>query len=364
MLKTFAKGQWEATGKRTRVVSGEKQQSEGVLREGIEAGWILPWWINDRRDSAGNIETPFERLTDAMLGHWPEDTANPFSKLVPAFGVEYRAMCRANQKHPEDVQVYRDTKAPTTTTALKCPKCQSPVIVDVVRVVTDTRLSEIGAYFMEGASEFGDIMMSNMAVRTATLQASGQNMSGAGVGGNVAIAFKDGDYVLGGNTQGHYGIAQNQLKNKIGESAHLPVEYVWWTAVIEDGKDQDRGGIMVFGPKIPGNAKTADVPRWMGTTLSTCTVPVQNGQVQQSEYRLYLREYYQDWIPMIAKQRCIVNNRIPPENLKGIPQFVKVDFDLDTLEIAGRKCKPKTLLWDITKIIEERQAPVAQVKAR
>ena len=122
--------------------------------------------------------------------------------------------------------------------------------------------------------------------------------------------------------------------------------------------------MLVFGPKLPGHAATADVPRWFGTTLSTCAVPVQANGTQATEYRLYLQKYYQDWIQIISKQENVVNNRIPPERLKGIPQFVKVDHEKDVLEVAGVKMKPSRLLWEVTKLIELRQSPISeQIKA-
>jgi hypothetical protein len=350
LLGTFAKGLFEGEGKKTRLVSAEKAQSEGILREGIEAGYILPWWLNDRMDATGNVETPFERLTDAMLGKWPADTNNPYSSLISAFSIQYKATCREAAKHPQKDEklIYQGEKPPTSASQLQCPMCKTAVILETVRVVTDERLKEVGAYFCEGATEYGDMMMQNLQRRAAL---------GESTGGNVATRFQDGQMWVGSNTQGHYGTAQNQIKNKVGESVHLPVDYVWWTAVMEDGKDEDRGGVLVFGPKIPGVKKTADVPRWFGSTLSTCTVPVMKNGAQEAEYRLYLKEYFQDWIPLIAKQRCIVDNRIPAGRLKDIPQFIAVDHTKAEVEVAGTKLKLSTLLYDVTKLIESRQNP-------
>lgn len=359
LLNTFARGLHESTGKKTRVVSAEKAQSEGIFREGIEAGWILPWWIDDNRDVTGSVITPFERMTDAMLGKWPLDAANPLSPLVPAFSTQYRAVCREKDKaghEGKDVIVYQSEKAPQNTTSLRCPKCSQAVIVETVRQITDKRLEEVGAYFIEGLTEMGAMMMQNMAQRAAR---------GESTGGDIPVRFQDGQMWVGSPTRGHYGTAQNQLKNRVGESKHLPVDYVWWTAGREDGKDSDRN-ITVFGPKLPGSAATADVPRWFGTTLSSCAVPVAGANGTQAiEYRLYLQKYFCTWIDAIKQMENLVNNRIPPERLRGIPSYVVIDQSKDHVEdIGGMKIRfgeRSTVLWDICRLIEERQAPLKVV---
>lgn len=352
----FAKGMFEETGKRTRLVSAEKSQSEGIFREGIEAGYITPWWIDSKMGADGQMETPFERLVEAMLGDWPLDPANPYSTLVKAFAIQYKAVCKNAEKHETkaDVLVYQSDKLTAQAMQLICPKCKTAAVQETIRVVADRRLDEVGCYIYEGMTEFSELLMQNLQKRAAL---------GENTGGNIATRFQDGQMMIGSNTQGHYGTAQNQMRNHIRESRHLPVDYVWWSARMEDGKDDDRGGTVVFGPKISGTKKTPEIPAWFGTTLSACSVPVTTNNKTESEYRLYLREYYMDWIQIVAKVKCIVDNRIPPANLKGIPQFVKVDHELKELDVAGVKMPTETLLWHVTKLIEARQAPKkAEVK--
>lgn len=345
----FAKGLWEAEQKKTRLVSAEKSQSEGIFREGIEAGYIIPWWIDAKMGADGQMETPFERLVEAMLGDWPLDVANPYSALVKAFAIQYRAVCKQVEKHEGKEQlVYQSDKPAANATLLLCPKCKASTILETARIVADKRLEEVGCYVFEGMTEFSELLMQNLQKRAAL---------GENTGGNIATRFQDGQMMIGSNTQGHYGTAQNQMRNHIRESRHLPVDYVWWSARMEDGKDDDRGGTTVFGPKISGTKKTPEIPAWFGTTLSACSVPVTVNNKTESEYRLYLREYYMDWLAIVAKVKCIVDNRIPPANLKGIPQYVKVDHEQGQTEVAGQKMPTETLLWHVTKLIEQRQAP-------
>lgn len=346
----FAKGMFETTGQKTRLVSGEKSQSEGIFREGIEAGYVIPWWIDAKMGADGLMETPFERLVEAMLGDWPADHLNPYSPLVKAFSIQYRATCHNIDKHPEKQPklVYQSDKPAAQASLLLCPLCRQATIQETARVVADKRLEEVGCYMFEGMTEFSELLMQNLQKRAAL---------GENTGGNIATRFQDGQMMIGSNTQGHYGTAQTQMRNHVRESRHLPVDYVWWSARMEDGKDDDRGGVVVFGPKIAGTKKTPEIPSWFGTTLSACSVPVIRNNTLQSEYRLYLREFYMEWIPAVAKTRCIVDNRIPPANLKGVPQYVLVDHEQKELEVAGQKMRPEVLLWQITKMIEARQNP-------
>lgn len=350
LLAGFAKGMFEETGKRTRLVSAEKSQSEGIFREGIEAGYVIPWWIAAKMGADGHMETPFERMIEAMLGDWPVDHENPFSPLTRAYAIQYRATCPNADKHKEKQPklVYQSDKAATQAVLLVCPECKAATIQETARVISDKRLADVGGYTFEGLTEFSELLMQNLSKRAAL---------GENTGGNIATRFQDGNTMIGSNTQGHYGTAQTQARNHVRESGFLPVDYVWWSARMEDGKDDERGGVLVYGPKIAGTKKTPEIPAWFGTTLSACEVPIVNGNTTVSEYRLYLRSYYQDWIPLVSKTRCIVDNRIPPANLKGIPQYVKVDHEQKEVEVAGVKMRVETLLWGITRLIESRQNP-------
>jgi hypothetical protein len=354
LFQTFARGLWEEKKLKTRLVGFEKAQTEPLVREGINAGYIIPWWMTDKMDAQGNPETPFERFTDAVLGKWPADPTNPYSNLVPAFSIQYKAVCANIEKHvdKQPVLVYQGANPATNASTLKCPKCSQAVMQETIRVISDERLKEVGAYFLDGLTEGGDVLMNNMSQRAA----KGEQLGG-GERGGVSVRFQDGALWIASSTQASYGIAQRQCKNKVDESKHLPVDYVLWSAGFEEGKDYDRGGVMVFGPKIPGTAATADVPRWFGPTLATMAVPVGLDGAQKTEYRIYLKEFYQTWVPLIAKQKCMVNNRIPPGNLKGIPDFVNVNYEQAAIDVAGLKMNPRTLLWEITKLIEQRQNP-------
>lgn len=331
LLSTFARGQWKATGKKTRLVSAESAQGQGLFAEGIAEGYILPWWLDARTDQ------PFARMIDAVLGYWPEDPEEPFSRRIPAFTIKYVANCPKEGCPQGQTPVYQSDKAPQAASSLVCPKCKTPAIVRTQRERHDKRLDEVGAYVFEGLTEFSDMLMKDMSRRSA---------AGEKMGEDVAVRFKDGDVEIAGSSRSSYGVAQRQMKNRVDESKHLPVDYVLWSAGREDGVDRDRNGVTVFGPKIAGSAATADVPRWFGPTLSAVAVPMGTPEKPaEPEFRLYLSKYYQTWLPLQAKLENVCNNRIPPHRMNGIPPFVVV------------KPEDDICLWKVLRQIEERQAP-------
>src|SRR5262249_56878818 len=267
---TAARGYHKATGKKIRLVSAESAQSQSQFGGLIAQGIVQPWWLDARSD------TPFERVWQAVLGWWPLDVNEPLSPVIPAFTFKFEAKCDV-----DGTIAYASEKAPEKAQSLVCPKCKAPLIVKTVRNANPRNgITDVGMYIFEGLTEFSAMMMRNMSERLAT---------GAGddkLGGEVAVRFKDGSLPIAGNTQGQYGTAQSQSKNRVDESKHLyGVDYVWWSAVRAEDKDANAKRVgRVFGPKVAGTAATSDIPRWFGPTLGTAAVPTEAGV----EYRLYL----------------------------------------------------------------------------
>lgn len=330
LLATAARGYYQATKRKVRLVTAESAQSGSQLAGLIAEGIVQPWFLDNRAD------TPFERIYQACLGYWPIDPNEPLSPLVPAFTYRYEAKCDKCGK-----LLYGSEAPAKDVNLLTCKPCQLPAIQRTIRVPNERNgIQEIGMYLFEGLTEFSEMMMKDMSRRVAM----GEAMTGEKQGGEVAIRFRDGDLWIGGNTQGQYGTAQSQIKSRVDESKHLlGVDYVIWTAV--EGMDTDeknkRTG-KVFGPKIAGNAKTGDVPRWFGPTLGTRKVP-QHGTMKGDEYRLYLSTYFQAWDTLDSKIPNICNNRIPTHQLSDVPAHLVVDPN-DT-----------TLLWRVLQMIEKKQ---------
>ena len=338
LLATAARGYYETTGRRVRLVTAESAQSQSQLGDMIEAKIVEPWFLDMRK------ETPFERMYRAMLGDWPLDPSEPLSPLIPAFSFRYRAKCDKCGTTPYDSEKAPDASA---TAQLKCPKCKEALLVRTLRVPNERNgIGQVGMYLFEGLTEFSQKMMDDMAERVAKVETLGGNEK---QGGDVSVRFKDGDYWVGGSTQSHYGIAQRQIKLRVDESKHLlGVDYVLWTAVEADDRDQQnkRQG-RVFGPKVAGTAATADIQRWFGPTLGTRVVP-KHGTMAGDEWRLYMQTYFQTWDSIDAKVPNLCNNRIPSHALRkgqkdAVPEYFVFSPD------------DKTLLWRVIQLIEERQ---------
>lgn len=275
---------------------------------------------------------PFESLVDASQGAWPQDLADPTSPMVPAFLNRYVAKCEAC-----NVDAYNQDK-PCTAATVACPKCQTAVPVRPRRAFNPLNdLSKIGIVFYEGITGFSERLLDDQAVRSA---------KGEKVGGDIAVRFTDGRETIGSNTQSSYGVAQRRLKGAVETSRLLPVDYVIWTAHKDRGTD-DMKRVPVFGPKLAGHAATDDAPRWFGQCFAVTNCPVKPGKVEK---RLYVASYFEDWNPIVKDVEHIVNARIPPHVLTGMPPYYV--FDAEKKGQYGGE----TLLWDVVKEIERRQA--------
>lgn len=324
LLDTFARGLHTERGKRTRLYSAESAQ-KGPIEGSIAKGIVEAWWID-------NAAHPFERIVDATSGGWPEDADDPKSPVIPAFLYRYVAKCSHCQ-----TLVYQGDKAPQVVPTA-CPKCKQPVSLKVMREVNEKNgIANVGAVLYEGMTAFGEMLMDNMTARSA---------KGDKIGEDVAVRFQDGTANIASASRSSYGIAQRRVKQAVQESRHLPVDYVIWTATKEKGEDSDRR-VSIFGPKLPGSAATPDVPRWFGPCLGAVLVPPQ-GQ-KKAERRLYLTTYFETWNSFTSGIENVCGSRIPPSQLKGVPDYYEFKEDDDTL------------LWRVVKMIEERQgAAVAQ----
>ena len=325
LLQTFIEGFQKETGKKVRLYTAESAQM-GPLNESVARGWLEYWAID-------NAAFPFERIHDATQGAWPEDPTDPVSKVIPAFRYQHVAKC------PECSTLIYQAEKPPAQLMQSCPKCKRPVATRVVREINPANgLDKVGCVIYESGTEFGDLMMRNMSDRSA---------KGETIGENTAARFQDGALWVAGQSRTSYGLAQRHMKNAIGESKHLPVDYVIWTFTKERGQDDERK-VPVFGPKLPGSAVTSDVPRWFGPTLSACMVPQKDGTKQ---YRLYLSPYFETWNPLTKDVENMCNNRIPPAQLltpdgmgnATVPDFYKFD------------ASDRTLMWRVVRMIEAKQ---------
>jgi hypothetical protein len=328
-VATFVTGMYRATGKRARIynVDGGLDSLQYVIDAGLCDLWEM-----------SHHPYPFEALLDASRGYWPEDPADPKSKLQAPTFTRYVAECKACDQRPYDAE-----KAAQATA--QCPKCKAILPVRAREVHNPANdLSQVGALIYEGLTGFSERLLDKMS----DLAAKGEGK----LGGDVAVRFEDGAVKVGGLTQSAYGVAQRRPKQAVDNSRLLPVPYVIWTAHKDRGTD-DIKKVPVFGPKLAGHAATDDAPRWFGMTFSATNWPLKaSGGVEK---RLYIANYYEDFNLATKEIEHICNSRIPPFMMDGMqPYYV---FDKAKKGVMGAE----TFLWDVVMEIEGRQKKAADV---
>ena len=140
-------------------------------------------------------------------------------------------------------------------------------------------------------------IMTDLGQRTAHGELKGEETA---LGGKI----QSGDMVFGGSNRSHYGQAQLRAEDWILDSTAIPDLVVppFWTALEQRANDRDTK-LPVYGPKISGSARTADVPSWVGNCLGT-RIAINEGGVK--EWRLYLSEWREeDGIPHLCKTRAM-----------------------------------------------------------
>jgi hypothetical protein len=295
---TYCEYNWETYKKVTRVYTtdqgGFPSKMSVLMRLGIAQVWRMR-----------NHVEPFETCELASLGWWPSEMdyrtglAHPQVKLVPPVSTQYQISC------PQGHLVYQTSIRGSIQPSYQCPTCRMVVTVQNWKVATKSiatpGFEKIGGACFDGITSWNDELMDDMAQRSARDELGG---AGSALGKGDAGKIKSGDMVFGGNNQAHYGQAQTRSRKWLGNSAMIPglVLPPMWTALEERATD-DNSKQTIFGPKISGKAKTADVPSWVGNCLRATTRKDQQGD---DEWRLYLRQHAfieESNIPHLCKHR-------------------------------------------------------------
>ncbi len=158
----------------------------------------------------------------------------------------------------------------------------------------------LGLYVVEGMTSVCQLWLDHMSSRKEK------------VGFKHSFTYEEGPYFFGGLQEGHYGLAQNELyKIHSHGFACLPVPFLVWTALVGSGRDKLTGD-KVFGPRVAGVKKTAEVPSWVQDCIHIDDIPVDtqqsDGKIIRTLYRVgwYERHYDQETAtPFLAKTRVL-----------------------------------------------------------
>ena len=167
----------------------------------------------------------------------------------------------------------------------------------------------IGGLFFDGITSMSEWVL--MSLRQG--RASGR-VSGGEKG--LMDKFKSGEMSFASNNRADYGFSQGQAQEWIANSVAISglVLPPIWTS-LETTKEDDFKSLPFWGPMIAGQAKTGQVPQWVGNYIGCQTVDTPSGK----EWRLYLQEYVgPDGMP--HKYKCRVAPGVLPEFLADPPE--------------------------------------------
>jgi hypothetical protein len=264
LLATFAKWVWRKFHVPTRLVAADPGGYSDDILALIKLGIVEVWRIYTR-DPEGHKGLPSETLVRACQGWWPVE-------IDPATG--------------------------------ECPLA-SPL--------APPNPDERFALAFDGLTSMQDYSMVDMGQRSAkgTLGGEGANMK----------TVETGDLKLGVGNRASVGFTQGKCRDWVLSSLSIPnlVCPPVFTALELKVLDGDTK-LPVYGPKIAGQAKTADVPAWFGATLGVCQGKDDKGNRQ---WRLYLRDYnYPASDPTPHKAKIRASATLPASELSKLPEYL------------------------------------------
>ncbi|HET9253871.1 MAG TPA: hypothetical protein VFO16_01555 [Pseudonocardiaceae bacterium] len=331
---TAVKYCWDRYHKISRYVAADPGGFGNMLLRMVRLGFAQVY------NPINHVE-PFETMEKLTLGYWPEKIDDPFTGyaqpdvfLVPP--KEQRWIVYCPQGH--EVRTLRSA-AGLHNFSIQCPVCKgSPVTAQTYKVETITVQSpwikHVGLYIFDSGTALCDWAMEDMAARAARNDPGakdGNALSGTGA------RIISGEFAFGANTMQHYGFAQNRMRSWIKNTRTIPGQVMppIWT-FLELRATDDNKSIAVFGPKISGNARTAEVPSWLGNCLNTTKETNEKGKLV---HRLYLVNHTDpgSFVPHLAKTRAEPGD-LPPflEDGEKEPPFTRfsLGYFFDQLEAA------------------------------
>jgi hypothetical protein len=298
-------------GKVTRLVSADGGGWEPIQGL-VDAGIVVPWMIRDR-------ENQIEALDLACQGYWPAEPADPSSRLISPYSVQYTGTCVNGHTLP--------SKGIPQKSQYPCPECQKTNVNALLTVTShrapspDNDLSQVAIVAFEGLTSFGDLMLVHLANKRASLSQ------------DPSYQWQDGSTTYSGGNMTYYGFVQNRLYDFVMKTNSLPVEKVIWTAGEGRGEDEQTK-TPVYGPSIAGRKATGKAGHWFGAMLHFEAVE-KLGQVEadqqtrtgvvsvSTEYRMYLRNH----ADALTKIMFPAKTRVPYQYAKALPDFMTTDVE-------------------------------------
>ncbi len=308
LLATLAEWIWQKYKLVTLLYSADPggwvTEVQTLINRGIIRVWKVP-----SRDPEDRFGLAFETCTRAAQGYWPREFLDlekgrvPIGvDLVPPVSYEFKLYCAkghiVRRVSIEGQLAGQFICAPDG----KVADCGLSVSIKSGAKVTRSSsrmkgFENVGAVAYDGLTSLCAWAMRDLQDRGARVEAGEKDAL------KSAMKITSGAMTFGSSTPSHYGAAQSLAERMLNAAGTIPylVARPVWTALEKRGTD-DKTQTVIYGPELPGSAKTATAPQWVGNLLG---VSAQPGEKGQAEWRLYLRRYYTpgDPVPHLAKTR-------------------------------------------------------------
>jgi hypothetical protein len=245
---------YKTTGMITRLATADQGGWENLSLQ-VEDKIIDPWAV-------GDYKNPFETLTLAAQGYWPNKNG----------GLEYTPPPQLNPK--------------------------------------------VGCYIFESLVNYSGLLMDELGDAAA----AGKLMGGQG----APMAFQSGAMKVVASAPSNFMIVQQRMKKIVTASQLLDGCVVIWTSrtmkTVDEGKSDP-----CYGPMLVGKAMTPDIPGWFIHTLHLDSVDTVDPKtkVKGVERRIYLRKHYGVNNPTVP---FVANLRVPPEVEHKKPEYLVSDM--------------------------------------
>lgn len=370
LLATLAEWVWRKFHKVTHLYSadpgGWTTEIQALINRGVIRAWKVP-----SRDPEDRLGLAFETCLRASQGYWPKEFLDPEKGRVPVgveliapVAYEFSLICAKGH-------VVRRTSMESQLAGQyicapdgNVQNCGLQVSLrggaKVVRTVHQMKgFEDVGTCAYDGLTSLCAWAMRDLQDRGAAVELGERDAL------KSAIRIVSGGVVLGSNSPAHYGSVQNLAERMVNAAGAIPylVARPVWTALEKRGTD-DKSQIVVYGPDLPGSAKTAVVPQWVGNLLGVCGIPDKDGR---NEWRMYLRRYYLpgDPIPHLAKTRvapgylpeCLTDGPVdemgrPQNGTKAFTQFnLGTFYELEAAALRQQQAEKDTLFADAPGIV-------------
>lgn len=244
---------------------------------------------------------PFETLELCSHGWWPERIddvetgyADPHVRMIPPRVKRWAVYCP--QGHL--VHTLSDSKG-LAGLALKCPGCNTITTAQNWSKVEEATFispgfKHVGQTIYDSMTAMQESVMGDMAMRAGREELGGEK--------GALNKIVSGSMIFGSNNRAHYGFAQNRAYQWVKNARAIPGQVMPPLFTFLELRAADEG-VPLYGPKIAGNAKTADVPSWFGNCLNAV---IEKNDKGAEVHRLYLRTHMdqQTQIAHLAKTRA------------------------------------------------------------